>query len=610
MEYLQSNVYSEIDPYFQRLLDRRQRGLVKPFTSSTGVDEIAVSARVERPEDWEAISEVRVGAISGQTGDGCWIVTGRIPASRIEAVRKAPGVCSLKPARRLRCTLASTVADSRTRVDLLPTDAVGQQGRGVVVGIVDFGCDFAHGNFRNPDGTSRILAIWDQTAAATTASPFGYGRLFTREHINLALQASDPYAALGYAPPSDSPMSPPGTHGTHVMDIAVGNGRGTGAPGVAPGADIIFVEPATTDITWGGPDAVGSAFGDSVQLLEAIRFIFDRAGDRPCVVNLSLGTNGGPHDGTSLVEQGIDALVQERPNRAVVIAASNSFADGIHVAGQVPDGGSVDVLWRIGSGDSTDNELEIWYSGDDRFRVELITPDGRSVGSLSQGENGRVTDDDGSTILFASHRSQDPNNGDNTFGLYFEERLVSGDWTIRLHGEQVVAGGFHGWIERDDRGQSSFAPPHDNSHTLGSISTGQKSIVVGSFDAHKSARPLSWFSSAGPTRDGRQKPELSAPGHAVVAAHSRTGDGVVTKSGTSMAAPAVAGAVALILAEARSRGVDLDIDQIRGALVETVQSDPPAGTAWDQRYGSGRLDGSAAVAAIASLGHATEGGCD
>ena len=67
------------------------------------------------------------------------------------------------------------------------------------------------------------------------------------------------------------------------------------------------------EIPFQGEQVVASSFGDSVRLLEALRYIFDKAGTRPCVINISLGTNGGPHDGTTLVEQGIDSLLPGRP---------------------------------------------------------------------------------------------------------------------------------------------------------------------------------------------------------------------------------------------------------------------------------------------------------
>ncbi|MEM7283743.1 MAG: S8 family peptidase [Pseudomonadota bacterium] len=600
MKLHDGKIFSQIDPYFQCLLARRHRGLTNRHTASTGAGELAVIARVKDVGEWEQISEVRAGTVIGDGGDGTSIVTARIPLQRVEAVRGTDGVVSLKPARKLRPLLDATVADTRARIDLLPGSTEGEQGSGVVVGIVDFGADVMHQNFRFSDGTTRIEAIWDQNTAPSADSPegFGYGTLYTQSDINIALQTADPYQALGYEPPPDNPFLPPGTHGTHVMDIAAGNGEGSGLPGVAPEATFIFVEPAATDIPWSGPNVVGANFGDSVQLLEAIKFVFDQAGERPCVVNLSLGTNGGPHDGTSLVEQGIDALVSQQPNRAVVIAASNSFADGIHVEDNVAQGSSTDVFWEVVAGDTTDNEIEIWYSSQDSYNVELIAPNGQSLGSIALGANGTLQSDAGETLMFVSHRQQDPNNGDNTIGVFMESSLPPGRWILRLHGEQVNDGHFHGWIERDDRGQSSFAPPHNNTHTLGSISTGHHSIVVGSFDAHKPSRPLSWFSSAGPTRDGRQKPEVSAPGHDVFAAHSRTLSGGVRKSGTSMAAPAVTGVIALMMSEALARGMDLDIATIRMLISELNQNNPPTGEGWDPRYGSGRVDASALIQAI------------
>ncbi|MDJ0947856.1 MAG: S8 family peptidase [Alphaproteobacteria bacterium] len=598
MKFEETKVFAKIDPYFQRLLERRQRGLARPATSSTGLDEIAVIARVKDPDAWRALSEVHEGATVGQAPDQTWIVTARVPASRIEAVRQAAPVVSLKPARRLRPLLHATIEEINASDGLLPADAQGQQGSDVVVGIVDFGCDFQHENFRHADGTSRILAIWDQNASARHDSPFGYGRLYGQQEIDNALQQPDPYDALGYGPQPDSFFGPRGTHGTHVMDIAAGNGRGSGVPGVAPGADIVFVDLAASDVPWQGPEVVGQNFGDSVQLLEAVRFIFDLAGDRPCVVNLSLGTNGGPHDGSSLVEQGLDALVSDHPNRAVVIAASNSFDDGIHAAGNVPAGGQADVRWIVPVSDFTDNELEIWYSKDDEFDLELIAPDGQSLGSVGLGSNGRLLDDAGNVLIFVSHRAQDPNNDDNTVNVFLESGLPTGTWTLRLHGQQVSDGSYHAWIERDDRAPSSFPEPRDNSHTLGSISTGRLSVAVGSYDAHKEAKPLSWFSSAGPTRDGREKPEISGPGHDVLAAHSRTGTGVVRKSGTSMAAPAVTGVVALMLAEARARGSELSVGTIREVLQLAARSDPPPDQGWNDRYGDGRIDANAAVQSV------------
>ena len=173
-------------------------------------------------------------------------------------------------------------------------------------------------------------------------------------------------------------------------DIAAGNGRGSGTPGVAPSAEIIFVDVSASDLPREGPEVVGSSFGDSTRLLEALLYIFDRAGDRPCVVNVSLGTNGGPHDGSTLVEDGLDRLIRGGPSRAVVVAAANSFADGIHAVGNVSAGAPADLIWQVRPGDATHNELELWYGGKDQFAVELIAPGGNSLGRVEPGQNGAV----------------------------------------------------------------------------------------------------------------------------------------------------------------------------------------------------------------------------
>lgn len=581
-----------MDPRLQRLLALQQQGRSKPATASTVLGEVAVMAKVSDVEAWEALSEVQPGVVIGEAGHDGAVVTARLPVSRVEHVRSQPFVMSLKAAQFLHRTLADTTREIGARPEHMPAGVEAAGGRGAIVGIVDGGCGFAHRNFVTRTGRTRLLRLWDQDGSGNGVGGFDYGTVHERAAIDAALKKADPYAALGYEPGS-------GAHGTHVMDIAAGNGQGTGRPGVATAARLVFVDVAASDIPWTGPLAVGRTFGDSVHLLEALAFIFETAetAGRPCVINVSLGTNGGPHDGSSLVEQGIDSLVTQAPNRAVVIAASNSFDKGIHAAGTVPKTAKRDLGWTIASGDGTSNELELWYRGADRLSVELLAPDGTSIGTLQPGQSGTVNSR-GRAVLFAANRLHDPNNGDNMIGIFLAPAAPSGRWTLRLRSKSQRAVSYHAWIERDDDGQSTFEAPLDNSHTIGSISCGHQSVVVGSYDAHKPALPLSYFSSAGPTRDGRQKPEVSAPGHSVLAANSGTLNRALRKSGTSMAAPAVTGCIALLLAEARARQAKLTVDQIRQAVIETARTDPPpvADGEWDPRYGFGRISAADLVA--------------
>jgi len=590
------DVLAEMDPHLQLAVVRANEGVLQLPTASTELEEIAVVAKVTDPDAWEALSEVRPGmSIRSSSRREMTIVTGRIPIKKIEHVRKLPFVTSMKASQRLTPELNKTTEETGARSELLPEGNLANGGEGVIIGIIDYGCDFVHGNFRNEDGTSRVLAIWDQTGPKGPDSPYGYGRLYMTEEINRALNQTNPYKALGYGPSPDNALIPPGTHGTHVLDIAAGNGRGSNVPGMAPKAEIVFVDVAASDIPWSGPSVVEKSFGDSVQLLEAVSYIFNFAGTRPCVINISLGTNGGPHDGTTLVEEGIDSLINEAPNRAVVIAASNSYDDGIHAAGRIAAKQSVDLIWRITSSRAINNELEIWYLGKDRFAVEVIDPKGNSRLRVDPGEKSKSLKINDKVVMVAANRLADPNNLDNVIGVFLERDLPLGEWTVRLHGLKIRDGSFHAWIERDDSRQSSFAEPHDNTHTIGSISCGKETIVVGSYDAHKSSLPLSYFSSAGPTRDGREKPEVSAPGHDVLAAHSRTETRTVRKSGTSMAAPAVTGTIALVLGEAKKRRRSLESREIRELVVMAARKEPPAGAAWDPRFGNGRISTSDAV---------------
>lgn len=594
-----THVSPDLDPRLQLYVARRQAGMVKAASTSTAVDEVAVVARVNSPTDWEALSEVRQPTLIGPNPENDYIVTGRIPVRRVEAVRGQSFVKSLKAAQMLRPFLNATTQETDARPTLLPAGHLANGGTGVVVGVIDYGGDFAHRNFRRADGTTRLLSLWYQDGLTTVDSPYGYGQEFTSQQLNLALQQTNPYQALGYDPADFEDPFDPGAHGTHVMDIAAGNGRGTGVPGMAPEADLIFVNVSHAKDPQ-GVGTVGLSFGDSVRLLEALKFIFDRAGNQPCVVNISLGTNGGPHDASTLVEQGIDSLLRAAPNRAVTIAAANAFDDGIHAAGTVQQGQTVELEWEVLNSPVRDIEMEIWYPGSDRFTVELIGPNGVTLATVAPGGSQTLTAGEVVAVFIAS-RLNDPNNYDNMIGVFFAAGMPAGTYKIRLRGDQVTDGRFHAWIERDNRFQSQFVPPHDNTYTIGSISCGQLSIAVGSYDAHKVARPLSYFSSAGPTRDGRQKPEASAPGHSVLAAQSSTGTGSRLMSGTSMAAPAVAGLIALMLAEARARGINLIIDQIRDMLITTARRNPPPGNAWHDRYGHGRVSAIAAVQEVIDL---------
>ncbi|MEM7644794.1 MAG: S8 family peptidase [Pseudomonadota bacterium] len=521
------------------------------------------------------------------------IVTCRLRRADIVPVRRHPAVRSLKAARSLPGdpeSLMDPIEDlrlpSRMRRGDRRRPAVPETGRGVVIGVVDYGCDFTHPAFRRPDGGTRLLALWDQRALPEdpAAGYLGYGRVLTRADLDRALASDDPFAASGYDPGRAG-----AGHGTHVMDIAAGSSRPGQPTGVAPEADLIFVHVASRDT--GGL----RNFGDSARVLEAVDFVLRQAGRRPCVLNLSMGRHGGPHDGSTLIERALDHVAR-RPGRVVVQSAGNYHGQSIHAHGRMRPGGRARLGWRIAPGDSTTNELEIWYPGTDRMPVRLRGP-GVAPLDLPPGSRREIRLG-GRVVGRAYHRLRDPGNGDTHVDLFLYPEAPPGLWHVDLAGARILDGRWHAWVERDGTGarQSRLVSgPIADSHTCGTIAHGRAAITCAALDARgRFAR----FSSAGPSRDGRALPVVAARGAAVLAARAgragRPSRGVTRKSGTSMAAPHVAGLCALML-QARP---DLTARQIRAVLARTALRLPAGPPRDGVRVAHGAARPHAALAAL------------
>lgn len=561
-------------------------------------DEVAVVMRLLDPV--HPPEGTRVVARFGE------IVTARLARGTIPEVWRDPRVESLKAPRGLSADLEPVppLHDLAEELTFTPNDTrrppgLGVSGRGVVIGVVDWGCDFAHPDFRHADGTTRLLALWDQRPRGEVdAAPYGYGRLFGPEQINAALRSPDPYAALDYHPAdADAGL---GAHGTHTLGIAGGNGRGGGPVGVAPEADLVFVHMGARE----GPDAV--PLGNSAELLEGLDLISRVAGERPCAVNLSLGRHAGEKTGRSLVEQALDAWVSLAPGRAIGQSCGNYFERRTHAEWTLRPGEARTFEVRVSPGDRSPNELDLWYPGRDRLGVEVRSADGRLLVRAARGERASALSGD-REVLRVYHRAFDPNNGDHQVSVRFEVVPGVRAWQVTLTGEDVQDGRVHAWIERDSACgscQSRFpAGEADARVTLGTICTGYRTLAVGAHDPHRGEdRPLGRFSSSGPTRDGRSKPDLTAPGVMILAPRSRGRDGGADRlytrmSGTSMAAPHVTGTLALMFEAA---GAPLDIVQTRRLLLASCT--PAAPDLDPARVGSGHLDTARAVRA-AQLGH-------
>ena len=491
----------------------------------------------------------------------------------------------------------------------------------VLIGIVDVGgFDFAHPDFL-VDGKTRFVRIWDQ--GAPPGSPLGappagfeYGAELTQERMQQALDWSKTHP-IGATDLLRQSVQTPGAHATHVASIAAGNS------GVCPEAALAGVLIA---LSADERDRRATLF-DSTRLAHAVEYLFD-LGARlygrpvPTVINVSLGTNGHAHDGTSAISQWIDAALMV-PGRCVTVAAGNAGQEApqfagdlgyltgrIHASGRVRARGlETDLEWQVvgnGIADVSENELEIWYEAGDEFSVKLRSPSGVWIGPVAPGayvQNHRLATE---TFVSVFNERYNPANGANRISIFLSPRLKdtvvgieAGTWIVRLHGVEVRDGRFDAWIERDDprplgrvgevdawRFPSYFsARSNVDRSSVSSLACGSRVISVG--NCEEAAERIHRSSSQGPTRDGRNKPEIAAPGTDIVAARgfSSPDRRWVALTGTSMASPYVAGVAALMLtAEPR-----LTATQIAGIMRRTAQPLPGADYAWQDAAGFGRI---------------------
>ncbi|MFL6195817.1 MAG: S8 family serine peptidase, partial [Thermoanaerobaculia bacterium] len=404
-----------------------------------------------------------------------------VPIHLLEELAASPEVEFVEAGRQMSPGLVTSVPETRAdRVRNPPPPRTGLDGTGVAVGIIDFGFDFSLDDFRNPDGTTRVAFLWDQTLTPENGerSPdrFGHGVEYDRDAIDQALQNSFPFTRVRHQPS-------PGSHGTHVAGIAAGSGRSGDDQfpagrfvGTAPGATIIFVQPDSSD--------ADTTLTDSVHVTEAVAYVFEKAAELglPCVINMSLAQNGGSHDGESLVERAIDRLL-EQPGRALVVAAGNEHLWRGHASGTLATGDQRTLQWKFGGGlplptggatgqgnDFTPNEMEIWYSSRDRLTVRIVAPDGEATTVVSPGDTEIHVFSGGEKAFLDSERFT-VLNGDAR--IYIEisppttpgGRVRPGVWRVEIEAEEVQEGRFDAWIERDLR--RSFNNFADQSFFLG-----------------------------------------------------------------------------------------------------------------------------------------------
>lgn len=446
-----------------------------------------------------------------------------VPEHLIDEVSRFPQIEYIEKPKRLFFAIARAKAASC--INPLQEPPRNLTGRGVLVAVLDSGIDYYHEDFRNPDGTTRIAALWDQML----------DRIFSPEEINKALESGSRREARALVPSSDA-----GGHGTAVAGIAAGNGRGEGGAyrGVACEAELLVVKLGT---------AMADGFPRTTELMRAVDFAVTTAADlgKPLVINISFGNTYGSHDGTSLLETFLDDI-GNYGRTTIVVGSGNEGAAAGHASGRLRTSGTEQVELAVAPYE-TGISVQLWKSYPDEFTIRLRTPSGELLGPLQStlGPQRFVYRNTQILVYYGK-----PNPYSQAQEIYFDfipsaGYIDSGIWSFVLEPVRIVTGNYDLWLPSSGvlNASTAFLSPAPET-TLTIPSTAAKVITVGAYNSNYQS--YADFSGRGFTRVTNQvKPDLVAPGVGIMAA--RSGGGYEAVTGTSFAAPVVAGSAALMM---------------------------------------------------------------
>lgn len=432
-------------------------------------------------------------------------------------------------------------------------------GKGILVAVIDSGVDYTHADFRNADGTTRILNIWDQTLAGNPPEGYLFGSEYTKEQINEALVSGN------LLPTRDL-----SGHGTQVLGIAAGNGRnspGNYNRGVAPESDILVVKLGNPR-----PDS----FPKTTELMQAIDYVYRKAQEYqlPVAINLSFGNVYGPHNGTGLLETYMEDMAN-RWKSVIAIGTGNEGNTAGHTSGYLRKGITEEVEMGIAPGEVSVN-VQLWKSYTDEFSISLVSPGGQELGPLQANLGAqRFLVDNTEILIFYGEPSPYSISQEIYFDFLPRDTYIdSGIWRFRFTPRKIAQGRYDMWLPSAsvlNIGTRFYRPNVENTLTI--PSTARKIIAVAAYDSR--SRTYAPFSGRGNIMEtGLVKPDLAAPGVDITT--TAVGGGYTTVSGTSFATPFVTGAAALLMEWGLVNGNDpyLYGEKVRAYLIRGAQPLP------------------------------------
>lgn len=447
--------------------------------------------------------------------------------------------------------LDTSVLESSGILPAFDQPALQADGQGVILGLIDTGIDYTNPLFRNADGTSRILSIWDQSIASEEFPPMingfqpFYGTVYSQEQINEALASENPHDLV--------PSQDTDGHGTFMAGVAAGNRIDRPVPfsGAAPKATLAIVKlkPAKQYLRdFFLVDTKDPVFQEN-DIMAAISFLLSLAGQArlPLVIYLGVGTNQGSHEGNSPLGQQLKNL-NGYLGFAVVSGAGNEVGYHHHFFGNMsPEQEFEDIELRVGS-DETGFCMELWAQEPELYTIGVVSPSGEVINRIPLNLNNEMVvpfrlD---STILTISYQNYESGSGSQLIFMRFEAPSP-GIWRIRVYPTIYISGRFHVWLPMHGflSDQTIFLRPNPDT-TVMDPGNADMPLTVAAYN--HSNNSIYIHSSRGYTPSGNLKPDLTAPGVDVqgpaVGASIESELRFTRRSGSSVSAAITAGAVA------------------------------------------------------------------
>lgn len=438
-------------------------------------------------------------------------------------------------------TLASSASDENS-----PNKTVEQNtnynllGQCTLVGIVDTGIDYQHPAFRNADGSTRIVSLWDQTdQSGASPKDFTFGTEYTKQQINAALLSNN---TLSLVPTVDTIG-----HGTAIASIISGSiDTKNSFRGIVPYSELVVVKLKEAKKNLRNVFLIPEdelCFQESDVIL-GIRYLVEEAKkmERPLVICIAMGTSQGIHDGQGVMSQYLaNLLLLSGVN--VSIAAGDEGNRGRHYFGSI-DSAPYSTEFQLNiSNEDKKLSMEIWPSIPGRPAIQIISPDRLITYKIEPSFNECIKFAFDQGLVWVNNIIFEEETGQQLILIRFDQ-AEPGLWTFRLDSTEIQPFYFNSWLPSgnlisDDTYFINASPDTtiiNPGNSINTLTTSAYNQIDGTILVQ---------SSRGYTSNGMVKPDIAAPGYQIPCALPQNRYG--TMSGTGAAAAQAAGGIAMVM---------------------------------------------------------------